>query len=251
MSDPDTRDLKKLSLHNSDLKNSDSNSADLNSADSNGADPNKPVLSGGDPGQVHGSDCVGGDWAPPLPSPQASKAAWRDWARLRRSQLPAPDSEAICEHLLAFLAGRGVDHVLAYHALPGEPDVSALAAQLHLSTTRAVFRPEMRLTLHDWHSATDTSRSGIRQPPRGTPEVERTRIGAVLLPGLAFDETGTRLGYGGGFYDRLLRGWEVLSIGVTAQGALLPGSTLPREAHDQSVGHLATELGVRQIESQS
>lgn len=213
---------------------------------------NHANLNGADPGQVHGSDR-----APPLPSPHASKSVWRDWARLQRSQRPAPDSAAICEHLLTFLAGRGVDHALAYHALPGEPDMSALAAHLHLYTTRAVFRPEARLTLHDWHSAvgsksaTTVSRSGIRQPPRGTPEVDRTRIGAVLLPGLAFDETGTRLGYGGGFYDRLLQGWDVLSIGVTAQAALLPGFTLPREAHDQSIRYVATEQGVRQIEGQS
>ena len=183
-----------------------------------------------------------------LPSPRASKAVWRDWARLRRSRLPDPDPATICEHLVAFLSGQGMEHVLAYHALPGEPDVSALAAHLHLYTTRAVFRPEMRLTLHDWHSASAVSRFGARQPPRGTPEVDRTRIGAVLLPGLAFDETGTRLGYGGGFYDRLLSGWDVPSIGVTTHGALLPRSTLPREAHDLPVRYVATELGVQELQ---
>ena len=221
MSGPDTPDLKKPGL-------------------------NSPDLNGADPGQLHGSD-----WAPPLPSPQASKVVWRDWARLRWSQLPAPGATAICDHLLAFLTGRGVEHVLAYHALPGEPDVSALAAHLHLYTTRAVFRPEVRLTLHDWHSATVVSRFGPRQPPRGTPEVDRTRIGAVLLPGLAFDETGTRLGYGGGFYDRLLQGWDILSVGVTTRAALLPRSALPREAHDLPVRYVATEQGVQEIESQS
>ena len=73
----------------------------------------------------------------------------------------------------------------------------------------------------------------------------------MLLPGLAFDETGTRLGYGGGFYDRLLQGWDILSIGVTSRAALLPRSALPREAHDQSVGYVVTEQGVQEIESQS
>ena len=235
MSGPDFPDPNKSGLHNAGLNRADLNSAGLSRAD----------LTSADPGQAHG-----GDWAPPLPSPQASKGVWRDWARLRRSQLPAPDSAAICEHLLVFLSGQGVDHVLAYRALPGEADVSALTAQLHLYTTRAVFRPEVRLTLHDWHSATVVSRFGARQPPRGTPEIERNRIGAVLLPGLAFDETGTRLGYGGGFYDRLLSGWDVLSVGVTARGALLPRSALPREAHDLPVRYMATEQGARQIEDQ-
>ncbi len=233
MSGPDLPDPNECGLNRTDLNRADLNRTDLNRTDLNRADP----------GQVHG-----GDGASPLPSPQASKAVWRDWARLRRSRLPAPGSAAICEQLLAFLAGRGVDHVLAYHALPGEPDVSALAAQLHLYTTRAVFQPEVRLTLHDWHSATLVSRFGVRQPPRGTPELDRTRIGAVLLPGLAFDRAGTRLGYGGGFYDRLLHGWDVLSVGVTAHEALLPRSALPCEAHDQSVEYVATELGVQAMQ---
>ena len=222
MSGPNTPDLDKPGL----------NSADSNSTDSNCADP----------GQVHD------DSAPPQPSPQASKAVWRDWARLRRSLLPAPDSAAICKHLLAFLSEQRVSHVLAYHALPGEPDVSALAVHLHLYTTRAVFRPEVRLTLHDWHSATVVSRFGVRQPPKGTPEINRPRIRAVLLPGLTFDMTGTRLGYGGGFYDRLLAGWDILSVGVTTHRALLPQTTLPREAHDRSTEYVATELGVHEIQ---
>jgi 5-formyltetrahydrofolate cyclo-ligase len=141
--------------------------------------------------------------------------------------------------------------VLAYHALPGEPDLSALSAHLTLYTTRAVFRPEPRLTLHAWHSASEgnsaseISRFGARQPPRGTPEVPREQIGAVLLPGLAFDEHGWRLGYGGGFYDRLLAGWDVPTIGVTTQALLM--ARLPHEAHDLPVKVIATEAGVQEI----
>ena len=180
------------------------------------------------------------------PNPQQGKALWREWARLRRSQLPPPDAAAICLNLLAFLQAQGIHTALAYHALPGEVDLSALAPHLRLYTTRAVFRPEPRLTLHDWHAATEVSRFGARQPPRGTPEVERREVGAVLLPGLAFDHRGWRLGYGGGFYDRLLAGWEVLSVGVTAQALWLP--ELPHEAHDLPVGFVATELGVQAVE---
>ena len=159
--------------------------------------------------------------------------------------MPAPDSAAICAALLAFLQGRKIGAVLAYHALPGEPDVSALAPHLRLFTTRAVFRPVPRLSLHDWHAAAEVGRFGARQPPRGTPEVGREEIGAVLLPGLAFDRQGWRLGYGGGFYDRLLQGWDVPSIGVTTQDLWLPA--LPHEAHDLPVGFVATELGVQAV----
>jgi 5-formyltetrahydrofolate cyclo-ligase len=182
-----------------------------------------------------------------FPSVQASKAVWREWARRRRTQLPPPDSAAICAALLEFLAVRGITSVLAYHALPGEPDLSALEQHLRLLTTRAVFRPEPRLSLHPWESASEISRFGARQPPRGTPEVGREGIGAVLLPGLAFDHGGWRLGYGGGFYDRLLADWKVLTIGVTPEALWLP--KLPHEDHDLPVDFVATELGVQKTSS--
>ncbi len=132
--------------------------------------------------------------------------------------------------------------VLAYHALPGEPDLSALASRFQMYTTRAVFRPAPRLSLHAWHSASELSRFGALQPPRGTPEVTRAKIGAVLLPGLAFDRSGWRLGYGGGFYDRLLEDWPVLTVGVIPAEMLI--TELPHEVHDLPVGYVATELGV-------
>lgn len=166
---------------------------------------------------------------------------WRAWAQERRAGLPDVSAQ-IYAQLAALLQDRGLSRVLAYHALPGEPDLSALAPQLELYTTRAVFRPEPRLTLHPWHTATEQSRFGVRQPPRDAPQVAPERIQAVLLPGLAFDQRGYRLGYGGGFYDRLLPGWDVLTVGVIPSALLVP--QLPSEPHDQPVQLIVTERGV-------
>ena len=190
--------------------------------------------------------------APAAPKPGASKAVWREWARWKRAQVSAEtqasSSAAICAALLEFLHDHQIDGVLSYHALPGESDLSALATHTHLRlyTTRATFKPAPRLTLHAWESASEVSRFGARQPPRGTPEVSREQIGAVLLPGLAFDQGGWRLGYGGGFYDRLLQDWPVLTVGVTARALWLP--QLPHETHDLPVDFVATELGVQATE---
>ncbi|WP_425146603.1 5-formyltetrahydrofolate cyclo-ligase [Deinococcus sp.] len=181
----------------------------------------------------------------PTPSLAATKANWRTWARARRATLNDGPArwQAIYTELLAFLESQQLGGgVLAYHALPGEPDVSALASAWTLYTTRAVWTPHPHLTLHDWRSASERSRFGAMQPPSGTPQISRDEISAVLLPGLAFDAAGTRLGYGGGFYDRLLEGWEVLTIGVTP--AALVVERLPREPHDLRVEYLATEGGV-------
>ncbi len=175
------------------------------------------------------------------PTPQMTKDDWRGWARGQRAALPDL-SEQVSAHLGAFLRDRGAQRVLAYRALPGEIDVSALAGHFELLAPRARFRPSPRLTLHPWASATEVSRFGALQPPAGAPQMPLSGVDAVLLPGLAFDVLGRRLGYGGGFYDRLLPGYGGLSVGVVQAALVVP--RLPAEAHDCPVGWLATEAGV-------
>ena len=103
-------------------------------------------------------------------------------------------SGAVTAHLATFLHERGARRVLAYRALPGEPDVSGLAAQFTLLTTRARFRPTPRLTIHPWETATEPSRFGALQPPATAPQVSLDEVDAALLPALAFDARGARLG---------------------------------------------------------
>lgn len=170
------------------------------------------------------------------------KKQLRAWARARRAELPDL-FPAVTAHLAAWLRGRGVRRVLAYRALPGEPSLDALAGEFELLTTRAIWRPEPRLSVHAWDSAARLSKLGILEPPPGTPELAPELIEAVLVPGLAFDEAGGRLGYGGGFYDRLLPLLSVPKIGVVYEGLVL--SSLPIEAHDARMDFLATEAGVR------
>jgi len=69
----------------------------------------------------------------------------------------------------------------------------------------------------------------------------------ALLPGLCFDEEGTRLGYGRGYFDRFLSRLPatVPRVGVSYDALVVP--RLPREAHDRQVTHLATESGVRAV----
>ena len=93
------------------------------------------------------------------------------------------------------------------------------------------------------HPLAGTERSG---PAAGFATLFDNRW-CVLVPGLAFDRSGTRLGYGKGFYDRLLAEVPpgVPVVGVVPEG-LIAGS-LPRAPHDVPMTHLLSERGIYEV----
>ena len=82
---------------------------------------------------------------------------------------------------------------------------------------------------------------GLREPPPSCPAVDPLEIGAVLVPALAYDRRGYRLGYGGGYYDRFLPllGPSVVSVGLAYEALLV--DRLPIESHDRPVQWVLTE----------
>ncbi|MGQ0577410.1 MAG: 5-formyltetrahydrofolate cyclo-ligase, partial [Betaproteobacteria bacterium] len=83
---------------------------------------------------------------------------------------------------------------------------------------------------------------GIREPVQRCPIVPASSVEFLLVPGVAFTAAGKRLGYGGGFYDRLL---EELKPGVTrvvAAFSLQVVEDLPAGPRDQRVYRIVTEL---------
>ncbi|MDP6776479.1 MAG: 5-formyltetrahydrofolate cyclo-ligase [Candidatus Latescibacteria bacterium] len=67
----------------------------------------------------------------------------------------------------------------------------------------------------------------------------------VIVPGLAFDHHGNRIGFGGGFYDRFLAGLRAAKVGI-AYG-FQQGETLPTESHDVKLDWLVTESRILQF----
>jgi len=83
---------------------------------------------------------------------------------------------------------------------------------------------------------------GIPEPlagwPRAVPDV-------LLVPLLAFDAKGHRLGYGGGFYDRTLALLDVPAIGIAYAGQEI--SSIPHQPHDRTLDMVLTEQGTRKF----
>ena len=81
---------------------------------------------------------------------------------------------------------------------------------------------------------------GIPEPPAGAPEVPPQRLALCVLPCLAAAPDGTRLGYGGGYYDRFLP-LACNAVKIALCRAALLELVLPRECHDVRADFVLTE----------
>jgi phosphomannomutase len=177
------------------------------------------------------------------PGPGAAKSDWRTWAKQR---LAGTDLDAASAGILAALRSWEAigprTSVLFYDHLANEPDVAVLASEVRAWLTR--LGDEGGITVHPYESELERHRYGFRQPVEAAPEADATLIDVVLVPGLAFDRTGVRLGRGGGHYDRFLATVrdDALVVGVIPESLLV--DRLPREPHDRLMTHLVTERGV-------
>ncbi len=85
---------------------------------------------------------------------------------------------------------------------------------------------------------------GIREPlPGRCPEVAPEEIDLIVVPGIAFDATGHRIGYGKGYYDKWLRHVPLRKRIGLAFGVQLV-KRIPRSSHDEPVGSIVTETTI-------
>lgn len=171
-----------------------------------------------------------------------SKTEWRTWAKATRAQLDIPVlSNSVVAQLERWSPYRRAEHVLTYLAFGDELELSGLRGK-HFYTTRT--QGDSTLSVHMLESGLERHPYGFWQPRAGSPVVGVERLELLLVPGLAFDLSGNRLGYGRGFYDRLLPNVRsgVPIVGVTPSQLVVP--ILPTEPHDVRVTHILSEKGV-------
>ena len=82
---------------------------------------------------------------------------------------------------------------------------------------------------------------GIPEPHEPRP-VRLGEIDLIVVPGAAFDKHGNRLGYGAGFYDKLLAGFPGATVALAFEAQIVP--LVPADLHDIAVGKIVTERRV-------
>jgi len=135
-----------------------------------------------------------------------------------------------------------------YAALPGEADPRLLLKRLEekgyaIALPRVVAK-DAPLSFHLWHDGQPLA-PGAFGVPEPSPDWPAVAPRVLLVPLLAFDRRGHRLGYGGGYYDRTLAALRakaaLLAIGIAYAGQEV--AALPAQPHDQRLDGILTENG--------
>lgn len=145
----------------------------------------------------------------------------RERVRALSSAARQRESVQLCERLSKSAFWQAAQTVLFFAPLPDEPDVWPLLPAL-LSAKRIVGLPRYAVAAGNYEARQVrvipadlvAGKFGISEPTENCPRLDLSQVDLVLVPGLAFDPSGGRLGRGRGFYDRLLAGFWGLKCGV-------------------------------------
>lgn len=161
-----------------------------------------------------------------------------------------------CNKLIALEAMQHANVVMLYLPLENEVDVTPTAI-FCFRQAKTVCVPKVDWDHGSMHPVEidsfddrvlDTDRHGVRVP-KGSRLVLPDIIDVVVVPGLAFDSRGNRLGRGGGYYDRFLAELRpsVTRIGLAFDQQIV--EPIPAGAHDMAVDILVTDRRVTHAKS--
>jgi 5-formyltetrahydrofolate cyclo-ligase len=219
-----------------------------------------------------------------MPLQYESKSAWRAWAKAQRSAICSStvQQQAVLQQALVLQLAQWLRQqytrparIGIYFPLPLEPNVLALIAQfpqhqwcfprmgnavLGENSTGLVFH-QLPATLavqpvSVWQPLFTTQSFGVKEPPVDWQKAQQphTLLDSLLIPCLALDaQTGVRLGYGGGYYDRFLAGCMpqhcLVTVGICWHACLVSTpATLPQHWNDIALQYCATEQDIMPTE---
>lgn len=182
------------------------------------------------------------------PEPSLTKTELRKSLLNTRKSLSAQEwrekSDRLCNHLQNSPLFTQAKTILAYFSCRQEPDLSPL-----FTTPKKWGFPRCVGSYLSWHvwqpgDALHTGAYGILEPLPDAPKIDPSEVDLILVPAVGCDLRGYRLGYGGGYYDRMLSKAEwksKIAIGIIFEFAFL--TQLPVDSWDQTLHGICTESG--------
>lgn len=185
----------------------------------------------------------------------AQKIQLRIYSKSRRALLSASVTSAasdLAENFMEALTIIGDGSIAGYWPIADELDVKPLLQMLSRAGIKVslptVIPDQKRLVFQGWSENTQLVKGpyGTLQPHRSsafiTPDI-------LMIPLLAFDAEGGRLGYGGGYYDRTLselrKKKEITAVGIAYAGQEI--NEVPTCSNDQRLDWIVTETGMKDL----
>jgi len=148
----------------------------------------------------------------------------------------------IIRNLLSLEELHAAERVLLYYPVKGEPDITPLLSTL-IASRGGIVLPKVegdQLTLYSVEDLGSLRRGrfGVPEPSRGE-RVDPAELDLAVIPGVIFDRHGYRIGFGKGYYDRLLSRIRSPKVGVAYSFQVL--EEIPRDPWDKPVDMVVTE----------
>jgi 5-formyltetrahydrofolate cyclo-ligase len=137
--------------------------------------------------------------------------------------------------------------IFCFVSMPNEPDTSFILqeALIHgktLCVPRIIGHGIMETVVLRSADELVKGKMGIYEPDKTLKELlDFSEIELAVIPCLSVAENGSRLGRGGGYYDRFLEKFRGTSIAICAEKLILPASEIPIEEHDKKADFILTE----------
>ena len=187
-------------------------------------------------------------------TPMDEKKALRRALVAKRDAIPAAERERLAAALIANVTAlppyRSARSVLATMSIGSEWNTRAFVARLRADGKRIVLPritpPPRHLELHEVRDERDLVPGvwDIPEPDAARcPAVAFAEVDLALVPALAVDRSGYRLGYGAGYFDRLLAGRGETPFCVVALPSEFIVASLPHDEHDVAVDLVVSERG--------
>ncbi len=147
--------------------------------------------------------------------------------------------QKICKKILGLAAFKKAKKILFYLPIRGEVDITEI-----FSKKKTFILPRVKgkiLQLHATENLTQTAKGkfNILEPHGHLTKIKPHDLDLILVPGVVFGEDGHRIGYGKGFYDRLLKKTSCPKIGIAYGFQIV--KNIPGEPHDVPMNMIITE----------